>query len=245
MISSNANIPLEILQTPPCSAAENMHKDMQLLASLQKEPKVIIHIYSWAASSATYGYFLDPSHHFRTAVISNQTLDIARRPTGGGIIFHHCDLAYAILIPATHQKYSLNTLENYAFINSAMIESIKAFYKNPSKMDLLQQEINATSTKASQFCMAKPTKYDILYEGRKVGGGAQRRTKYGYLHQGTICLSLPSPEFLQENLIYPEDILQSMQTHSYPLLGQNPTPTDFEAAKNDLLCHLINTLEVK
>jgi lipoate-protein ligase A len=44
--------------------------------------------------------------------------------------------------------------------------------------------------------MARPTKYDVMLQGRKIAGAAQRKTKAGFLHQGTIALLCPDPELL-------------------------------------------------
>ena len=126
-----------------------------------------------------------------------------------------------------------------------MAESIQIFLGESLRLDLLQHEINGASAHASQFCMAKPTKYDVLFQGRKVGGGAQRRTKYGFLHQGTLCLCLPTNDFLNEILLFPQNIVQSMQIQSWPLLGTNLPSTDFEAAKKELLHQLIAILKAK
>lgn len=245
MIPRSGRIPFEVLVTSPCSAAENMHADTALLESLADEPKVRLHFYSWSSPSATYGYFIDPADYFRPEVLEHRSVDIARRPTGGGIIFHHCDLAYAVLIPAQHRGYSLNTLDNYAFINSAVVDAIKQFLGGAPHLDLLQDEKTGISPCAAQFCMAKPTKYDVLYQGRKVGGGAQRRTKYGLLHQGTISLCLPTPDFLSEILLHPHDVIPFMHAHSWPLLGHDVSTVDLHAAKQELQQHLVAALRVR
>ena len=40
--------------------------------------------------------------------------------------------------------------------------------------------------RGESLCFARPTGYDILVEGAKVAGGAQRATRDGLLHQGSI-----------------------------------------------------------
>ena len=39
--------------------------------------------------------------------------------------------------------------------------------------------------------MAKPTPFDLVIEGKKVGGAAQRRTRKGLLHQGSLSVCPP------------------------------------------------------
>ena len=40
-------------------------------------------------------------------------------------------------------------------------------------------------------CFANPVPFDLLAAGQKIAGGAQRRTRYGLLHQGSIQGALP------------------------------------------------------
>ncbi len=65
--------------------------------------------------------------------------------------------------------------------------------------------------------MAHPTKFDIMLDGRKVGGAAQRRTKHGLLHQGSICLTNVPEDCLAEVLVSGSQVAQSMLASSYPL----------------------------
>lgn len=215
------------------SPEENMKWDETLLHSLEQNPRPIVHFYEWEQPAVTFGYFMDPSLHLKP----DTSLKIARRPTGGGMIFHHCDMAFAVLIPANHVGYSVNTLANYAFINEAVRKAIQNFSQDTP---VFQKECQKGG--CSDFCMAKPTIYDVVIEGKKVGGSAQRRTKYGLLHQGTVALALPSKEFLTTHLLQGEMLYEQMQNNSLPLLSENYTAKEFEEASNHLKMHLTQEL---
>ncbi len=50
--------------------------------------------------------------------------------------------------------------------------------------------------KDGMACFASPTLYDVIGpDGRKLCGGAQRRTRRGLLHQGSIQNMLPPRDF--------------------------------------------------
>lgn len=228
-------MPLHIIRTEPLSPKENMEIDETLLHDLEADPQPKIHFYNWSGIPATYGYFMDPSLYLK----EGSDLSLGRRPTGGGMIFHHCDLAFAVLIPASHPGYSVNTLKNYAYINQAVLEAIQEFCGDSPLF--FQKECK--KGECSQFCMAKPTIYDVMIEGKKVGGGAQRRTKHGLLHQGTIALTLPTREFLVEHLIDGEILYRQMQENSLSLLQKSVTRAQFSEASNSLQNMLIKSLE--
>jgi lipoate-protein ligase A len=44
----------------------------------------------------------------------------------------------------------------------------------------------------SDACFAKPVKFDIISDAGKLSGAAQRRTREGLLHQGSILLPDPA-----------------------------------------------------
>ena len=114
----------ETLMTGKASAEQNMACDEKLLKSLADNSRSVLHFYKWERDSVTYGYFIDPYVYLVKDEIRKRGIQLARRPTGGGIIFHQCDLAFSVVIPASHPAYSLNTLDNYAFVNTAVIDAV-------------------------------------------------------------------------------------------------------------------------
>ena len=208
-----------MVQLVPKSASANMEEDYQRLLALKEGDPPQVHIYAWRAPSLTYGYFMRPEQWLDLAALKQAGYETARRPTGGGILFHTHDLSFSVLIPKGHTSLSDNTLENYRLINDKVKEAISPFI--PEKSELLVSE-----TPNSSFCMAQPTIYDVMVNGKKVGGAAQRRTRTGLLHQGTICLQTPDPEHLSRFLLNP-NILTQMQANSFSL----QTPHDILAER--------------
>lgn len=204
---------MKILDTGIASATDNMKIDSCLLADLKVHQEATLHFYGWQSPSATYGYFSDPSQFIKP----NTTLDIARRPTGGGIIFHFTDLTFSITIPKNHPYFSINTMENYRWINQKVEKAIEIFL-GKKITSLLEQEPAPLNQECCGFCMAKFTKYDVMIKSKKVAGGAHRRSRDGFLHQGSICLMIPEKNFLQDILMTKPSIWNAMEQNSYPLL---------------------------
>lgn len=196
------------------SARCNMARDEQLLLELTNPT---LHLYAWERPSVTYGYFIDPREHLDLDALQARGIDSARRPTGGGIVFHTHDLAFSVLIPAYHEACSLNTLERYAWVNSRVLEAVEAFLHRQKEAVLCKMEPDEPAP-CQAFCMAKPTRYDVMMEGKKVGGAAQRKVRTGFLHQGTICLQVPPREML-EAVLLGEGVKEAMMRHSFTLGG--------------------------
>jgi lipoate---protein ligase len=222
-----------IIDTGTSSAKKNMEIDADLLAALDpSSASPILHLYDWLAPCATYGHFIHPFDHLS----SKADFELAKRPTGGGLLFHISDWAFSILVPASHEAFSLNTLDNYAFINTLLIDIINRFLGFKANLSLLPTE-SPRDHCLCHFCMAKPTKYDVMLEGKKVCGGAQRRTKAGFLHQGTISLSIPDQGFLDRLLLDPS-VSKAMFENTYPLMADVPLKEARKFLKNTFLAHL-------
>ena len=216
----------DIIDTGIASAEKNMALDYELLQRLSSSAHPILHFYRWEKRCATYGHFINPYDHLNEQAVRRCDIELAKRPTGGGILFHHCDYAFSVLIPENHPAYSTNTIENYAAISQKLAEVIRRFHgKEPTL-----HSVDTPDELAQHFCMAKPTINDVMLDGRKVSGGAQRRKKNGFLHQGTMALISPLEEELSELLIKGVSLTQVIQRNSYPLLGDR----DLEDAKQEL-----------
>ena len=77
--------------------------------------------------SATFGYFVNPGKFLDLDHVREKGLNLARRPTGGGIIFHLWDMAFSVIVPAHCPEFSMNTLDNYAFVNCVVLEAVGEF----------------------------------------------------------------------------------------------------------------------
>lgn len=207
-----------------------MQKDAELLANIVSLNTPLLHLYEWEGNCLTYGYFMDPYKHLDKKALQKHKILLARRPTGGGIIFHLTDFAFSLFIPASHPHFSLNTLENYAYVNGLILQIIAPLLQSTTYAELLQ-----TSTERSTFCMAQPTQYDLICKGKKLGGAAQRRTKAGLLHQGSISLAIPPLDILQEVLKNDLTLVEAMQKHSYMLCSEINQLHDMRQAIKELL----------
>jgi lipoate-protein ligase A len=212
---------LECWDSGVASAADNMALDRTLIGQLETRQRPLLHTYQWHGTCATYGYFCRPDDWLDISAAVKMGVEFACRPTGGGITLHTNDLAFSFVLPAHHPAFSLNTLNNYAFVNRAVGIAVERWCQFNCKTDLLPVEAEPLSDSCRHFCMARPTQYDLVIAGRKVGGAAQRRTRYGYLHQGTILLHWPE-EALWKSLVRDQVVWSSMQQHSYPIAQEVP-----------------------
>jgi lipoate-protein ligase A len=157
------------------SAAMNMAIDEALL-ELASAP--LIRFYQWDHPALSFGYFgryVDVEEHERER-------DLVRRWTGGGIVLHGDDLTYSIIVPASDSLVAESSPSIYKKIHRAISNALRATGA--------RAELAAVSAVGDRHyngaCFANPVHADVLVNGRKVAGAAQRRTRAGLLHQGSI-----------------------------------------------------------
>ncbi len=160
----------------------NMGIDEALLAEVKKESIPLLRIYDWDRPSVSIGYVQD----YSAAPQSGYT--IVRRPTGGGVVFHDVDMTYTVVIPAGHWIERESRLESYHVFHRILIDALGKLNINS---ELVNSEIGPVNRSTMQ-CFSSPTRYDVVTNSAnkeaKVAGAAQRRTKNGILHQGSIVI---------------------------------------------------------
>ena len=252
---------LQVVYSEGLSAQEIMDLDKKMLDEIKAGSSAILHFYDWKNPSITYGHFIDPQKYLNMENIKKLNIDLARRPTGGGIVFHLWDMAFSFLLPSSHEKFSLNTLENYFFVNSVVLSAVKDFLKgnfpfrksssdtglfnedsSPPEGILISDERAYSEEErkefATSFCMTGPTKFDVTVQGKKVAGAAQRRTKKGYLHQGMIALTMPDKKLLAD-LLLDKNTISFMEMNTFALFSKlsEETYSKKENLKNVLIAH--------
>ncbi len=232
----------DLIETPPTGAFENMQKDRELLDSLDPEGKPILHLYDWKAPSLTYGYFTKIEKYLDREALYREGISSARRVTGGGITLHFCDFAFSFFLPAKHPLFSVNTMKNYARVNGLVRRAL--FSLLPEKMTFYEDDSDpGDPSAASFFCMAKPTKYDVMIGGKKAGGAAQRRTERGLLHHGTIAVALPDRALLEKILLPETKIADLFYYRSHFFVGNHLDLEGVRAYRKEIRKALIDAIE--
>jgi lipoate-protein ligase A len=168
-----------------------MDIDAALLAeSANFAGKPLVRIYEWDRPSATIGYVQKES-----AVKDPDKYTVAKRPTGGGVVYHDNDFTYSVIVPAGHPVTELDRVESYHYFHRAVVRALAGF---GIECFLAEKKMSDSVNRSLMQCFTTPTKYDVLCKlpgvsgGRaKIAGSAQRRTKNGILHQGSIMIDLP------------------------------------------------------
>ena len=158
----------------PCSAAMNMAIDESLL---EQAALPTLRLYQWRQPSLSFGYF----GKFADRAAESGTREIVRRWTGGGMVLHGDDLTYAVVTPAGHPASAHGPAAIYAALHSAIRDALGAEGREAELAAL-------AAPKISDDCFANPVRNDVMLRGRKIAGAAQRRTRRGFLHQGSIQL---------------------------------------------------------
>ena len=158
--------------TEPRRAPLNMAVDEALLESVSAP---VIRFYRWRGPALSFGYF----GSYADVAEQRDEREIVRRWTGGGVVLHGEDLTYSVIIPAGHAFFHRSSLEIYSEVHDAMRRALQAGGVEATLA-------TSAAPKVSEHCFANAVRADVLSEGRKIAGAAQRRSRLGLLHQGSI-----------------------------------------------------------
>ena len=100
--------------------------------------------------------------------------DLVRRWTGGGIVFHGDDLTYSIVIPASDPVFDESSIAIYEKIHRALCGAI-AHNQGAELVRVANQVRTGDRGSCDNDCFANPVRADVMMDGRKIAGAAQRR----------------------------------------------------------------------
>ncbi len=162
------------------SAKKNMAIDKALVNSFKNEESIVFRIYSWEKSfTIGLGQDLNDYQEFKEEYNNN----CSKRITGGGVLFHGHDISYSLLVPSSVLE-NLGVKESYERICQFLLTFYKELGLNPSFV----KDNKEISLMKSDFCQVGFEAYDIIVNGKKIGGNAQKRTSKLIFQHGSIPL---------------------------------------------------------
>ena len=145
-----------------------------------------LRFFRWKPYCISLGFHQNVAE-FDTSKCLAEGIDIARRPTAGRAILHVDELTYSVIIPASHPLYKILPLDFYRLISETLVDSLQSL---GAKVEFARGEKLYRNGRPLRIsCFASSARNEIVYNGKKIVGSAQRRFREGTLQQGSILLS--------------------------------------------------------
>ena len=156
--------------------ALNMALDHALLENAARLGRPVLRFYGWAVPAATFGC----SQRFDAVEVATSLRPLIRRPTGGGLVPHSADWTYSVVIPPGHAWHGLRATESYCRVHQWIRDAL-------GRLRVESTLAPARDLQSMGRCFAGGwEQHDLVREGRKVAGAAQRRNRSGLLIQGSV-----------------------------------------------------------
>lgn len=201
----------QLIKSPKLSGSANMQYDLKLFSDFEQGiiPSTL-RIYSWKPKCISLGYSQDKERLIDTEMAMKMGWDVVKRPTGGGIVFHNeAEVTYSLVTEIDNPVFPKGLVPSYKKISEAIIVALGKLGVN--------SEIRHSSfeIRHSQLCFSYPAEYEIVVDGKKLVGSAQKRGKRVLLQQGSIfarktdprAFSVLKEEYDDVNAVSLEEIL--------------------------------------
>jgi len=166
-----------------CAPSWNMAVDSAILR-LAKTPT--LRLYRWSKPAITIGYFQDREKEVNGELCKKDGIQVIRRFTGGGAVFHHEELTYSLVHPLQEAFGKGSITDSYSLIAQPLIHALHIL-----GVDAQYRPIN-----------------DIVVGNRKISGSAQTRKQGKLLQHGTILVATDTEKMLHYLTIDPKKIRQ-------------------------------------
>jgi lipoate-protein ligase A len=127
-----------------------------------------LRLYRWNPSAVSIGYFQILEQEVSIEVCKQFGVDIIRRLTGGGAVYHSYkgEITYSIIVNQTHPKIPADIIQSYEKLCQGLVLALRALHL------------------PAEF---KPIN-DIEVDGKKISGNAQTRRSGVVVQHGTLLL---------------------------------------------------------
>ncbi len=160
---------VRLLLTQHNTGAWNMAVDEAVLEAVAAKKQIpTLRLYGWNPSAVTIGYFQSLQEEVDTAKCQKEKINVIRRITGGGAVFHDKEITYSFIIKEDDGLIVRDILASYNQISHGVIKGL---------------ELLGIS---SQFIPIN----DLVVNNKKISGNAQTRKQKTILQHGTVLLDV-------------------------------------------------------
>ena len=212
----------------PHDVAENMRRDRDRFERFESDGAAagpaVLRLFAFAPPGITLGHAQRAERELDLARCRADGVAWAMRPTGGRAIFHAEEWTYSLTATLEDPAWGGSLAQSYDRVASVIAAALVRLGV-PARLAASSAPAEHDADGRSAACFATPTRHEIVLDGRKLVGSAQRRGRRALLQQGSILLgeghlrladylALPAPERERAR-----KVLERAATHAGVTLG--------------------------
>ena len=228
---------MEAVRLLPYAIADgptNMAADEAMLLSAESGI-ASLRFYGWSSATLSLGYFQPTAARLADPLLAG--LPWVRRSTGGATLVHDHELTYAIALPPNMAGESWMPKMHAVLVAGLATLGVH--------VELVRQAAKSGNV----LCFQQQTVGDVLSEGSKVVGSAQRRHRRCLLQHGAILLrqsrftpDLPGLFETTGHAIEPRELAAAIVTASgWPIEPGDWTPAESAVIDGAIRCKYANS----
>jgi lipoate-protein ligase A len=201
----------KLIIDPALNGSRNMAIDAALLEEVgaSDHPRTIVRFYGWSSPTISLGRNQQVDKAVDPVYCRATGIDIVHRPTGGRAVLHDDELTYAV-ISNDSEKFGDTIYGNYKRVSEALCLGYKRLGV-PAVLAPDTRKPSAFGDNADPPCFLSTSRYELMVEGRKIVGSAQRRIRGSFLQHGSMPITcnrealaratrLPDPQWLEREM---------------------------------------------
>jgi lipoate-protein ligase A len=180
----------------PRPGLENMRLDSEnlLAAEANLEPFTAIRLYGWSQPTVSVGKHQKIERAVDVVYCRRRGIDVVRRPTGGRAVFHANEVTYAVISNDSALFPIQSISRTYALLSEMLRDGLqKLGVETEFSTGTPSRQGSPTSARQTP-CFVTPARHELLFQGRKLIGSAQRRLRRSFLQHGSVPIEIDCKE---------------------------------------------------
>ena len=173
-------------------APANMARDAELLerAIAGRLPGTVLRLYTFAPPGITLGRGQDPERELDLAALARDGVRWAVRPTGGGAIWHDHEWTFALATRLGVDGWAETPAAAYERTARLLATALRTLGVHASLAAVTARGPGTprAASGAAPPCFASSARFELVLDGRKLAGIAQRAARGALLQQGSLLL---------------------------------------------------------
>jgi lipoate-protein ligase A len=176
------------IDTGPSDGPTNMAVDSALLDGVESGTSgPLVRVYAWDPPTVSTGNSQRVSRELDLAACEEAGFGVVRRPTGGRAVLHAGELTYSVVGRSGVPPLGGSIAETYDAVARALLLSLR-------RLGVVAELATVPTTargrgEVAPPCFVSAGRSEVVVEGRKLVGSAQRRLGGAVLQHGSVLLN--------------------------------------------------------